>query len=201
MKLIILGTPRWPNLLQKKANKEATTEKIAILNQAAGGNRLLHDGLGPNAVSRIDRDVLAQPGIQYAMIFEGVNDIGVASPDPNSQAEIGDQLIVAFKQIATRVQAAGILFGGATITPFGSPASSNYTQPYSNTEREKTRQRVNSFIRHSGTFDFVLDFDRVLQDPQDSSLLLENFDSGDHLHPNELGYQAIARYFPLDVLS
>ncbi|CAI7628942.1 unnamed protein product [Penicillium manginii] len=179
-------------------NREKATEKIAILNQAAGGNRILHDSLGPNAFSRIDRDVLAQPGVKYAMIFEGVNDIGVAGPDVSSQAEIGDQLIMAFQQIAARVQAVGILFGGATITPFGTPASSNYTQPYSDSEREKTRQKVNSFIRNSGIFDFVLDFDHVLHDPQNQSVLLGKFDSGDHLHPNEAGYQAIVDYFPSD---
>lgn len=182
-------------------NIHQATSDIAVLNQAAGGNRILHDSLGPNAVSRIDRDVLAQPGIQYAMIFEGVNDIGVASPDVNSQNEIGDQLIVAFKQIATRVQTAGIVFGGATITPFGTPASSNYTQPYSDPQREKTRQRINAFIRNSGIFDFVIDFDRVLRDAEDPSVLYDEFDSGDHLHPNEAGYQAIAQYFPLDIFK
>lgn len=156
--------------------------------------------MGPNAVSRIDRDVLAQPGIKYAMIFEGVNDIGVAGADVKSQAEIGDQLIMAFQQIALRVQAAGIVFGGATITPFGTPTNSNYTQPYSDTEREKTRQRINHFIRNSGVFKFVLDFDRVLHDSQDQSVLLGKFDSGDHLHPNEAGYQAIADYLPIDFL-
>lgn len=181
-------------------HQHEATAAIAILNQAAGGNRILHDSLGPNVVSRIDRDVLAQSGVRYAMIFEGVNDIGVADPDVKSQMEIGDQLIVAFEQIATRVQTAGIRFCGATITPFGTNPSSNYTQPYSNAEREKTRQRINSFIRYGEIFDCVLDFDRVVRDPQDPSLLLEKFDSGDHLHPNEEGYQAIADYFPLKIL-
>lgn len=192
---------RWPDLVQKKINQDKNIPKVAILNQAAGGNRILHDSLGPNAVSRIDRDVLAQSGVQYAMIFEGVNDIGVAEPDFKSQAEIGDQIITAFRQIATRVQAVGISFGAATISPFGTRASSNYTQPYSNAEREKTRQRVNDFIRNDEAFDFVLDFDRVLRDPEDQTVLLNEFDSGDHLHPNEVGYQAIADYFPLDLFQ
>ena len=133
------------------------------------------------------------------MIFEGVNDIGVAESDPKSQAEIGDQIIIALRQIATRVRTAGISFGAATISPFGTPPDSNYTQPYSSAEREKTRQRVNDFIRNDGVFDFVLDYDRVLRDPQDQSVLLNEFDSGDHLHPNVAGYQAIADYFPLDL--
>ncbi|OQE19119.1 hypothetical protein PENSTE_c016G06068 [Penicillium steckii] len=190
---------RWPDLVQKKINQDEKIPKIGILNQAAGGNRILHDGLGPNAVSRIDRDVLAQSGVQFAMIFEGVNDIGVAESDPKSQAEIGDQIIIALRQIATRVRTAGISFGAATISPFGTPPDSNYTQPYSSVEREVTRQRVNNFIRNDGVFDFVLDFDRVLRDPQDQSVLLNEFDSGDHLHPNVAGYQAIADYFPLDL--
>ncbi|KAJ5086168.1 hypothetical protein N7532_010939 [Penicillium argentinense] len=190
---------RWPDLLQRRMRQHDATANIAILNEAAGGNRILHDSLGPNAVSRVDRDVLAQPGVQYAMIFEGVNDIGVAGPNEQSQKEIGDQLLVAYQQIATRVQAAGIPFFGATITPFGTSPDSNYTQPYSNVEREKTRQRVNTFIRHSGVFDAVLDFDRVVRDPQAPSQLLSQFDSGDHLHLNAAGCQAIANDFPLGI--
>lgn len=177
--------------------KHPATRSIATLNQAAGGNRILHDGLGPNVISRIDRDVLAQPNVKYVMIFEGVNDIGVAATDVLAQTEIGDRLIVAYRQIATRVHAAGLPFFGATITPFGTPSTSNYTQPYSNPEREKTRQRINSFIRESGVFDAVLDFDRVVRDPEAPSQLLAQYDSGDHLHPNEAGYHALADYFPL----
>lgn len=181
--------------------KHRLTENISILNQAAGGNRILHDGLGPNVVSRIDRDLLAQPNVQYAMIFEGVNDIGVAATDVQSQTEIGNRLIVAYQQIASRVHAAGLPLFGATITPFGTSPSSNYTQPYTNAERERTRQRINTFIRESGVFDAVLDFDSVLRDPDAPSQLLARYDSGDHLHPNVAGYQALANYFPLSVFS
>ena len=179
--------------------KHNSTSNIAILNQAAGGNRILQDGLGPSVVSRLDRDVLAQSGVEFAMIFEGVNDIGVADADTVSQAEIERRLISAYKQIATRVHALGILFFGATITPFGSSATSDYLQPYSGAVRERTRQNVNAFIRESGVFDAVLDFDRVLRDPQAPDQLLGQYDSGDHLHPNVAGYQALADYFPLEV--
>lgn len=181
--------------------KHQSTKSISILNQAAGGNRILHDGLGPNVISRMDRDVLAQPNVKYAMIFEGVNDIGVADSDVQSQTEIGDRLIVAYQQVATRVHTAGLPFFGATITPFGTPPSSNYTQPYSNAEREKTRQRINAFIRVSDVFDAVLDFDRVLRDPNAPSQLLARYDSGDHLHPNVVGYQALADYFSLSLFQ
>ncbi|EAW11723.1 SGNH/GDSL hydrolase family protein [Aspergillus clavatus NRRL 1] len=192
---------RWPDRLNLRMQKHRPTSSIALLNQAAGGNRILADGLGPNTLSRIDRDVLAHSGVRYAMIFEGVNDIGVAADEAAAQKDIGDRLLVAYAQIATRVQAAGIPIFGATVTPFGSPASSNYTQPYSGVEREKTRQRVNEWIRSSGVFDAVLDFDKALRDPRAPDQLAERFDSGDHLHPNVKGYQALADYFPLNVFD
>lgn len=191
----------WSDLLLARMEKHKPTSNIAILNQAAGGNRILQDGLGPNVISRLDRDVLAQSGVQYAMIFEGVNDIGGADSDAATQAEIEKKLVAAYKQIATRVHASGIPVFGATITPFGSSATSDYVQPYSSTERERTRQRINEFIRQSGVFDAVLDFDRVLRDPDAPSQLLEKYDSGDHLHPNVAGYQALADYFPLGVFE
>ncbi|KAJ5296184.1 hypothetical protein N7508_011005 [Penicillium antarcticum] len=192
---------RWPDLLLRKMQKHDSTLNIATLNQAAGGNRILQDGLGPSVLSRIDRDVLAQSGVQYAMIFEGVNDIGVANNDTATQVEIEKQLVAAYRQIVTRIHALGIPVFGATITPFGSPSTSDYAQPYSHPVRENTRQRINTFIRESGVFDAVLDFDRVLRDPTAPSQLLEKYDSGDHLHPNVAGYQALADYFPLDIFS
>ncbi|CAG7921083.1 unnamed protein product [Penicillium olsonii] len=190
----------WPDLLLRKLQKHDSTSRISISNQAAGGNRILQDGLGPNVLSRLDRDVLAQSGVRFAMIFEGVNDIGVADPDTTSQLEIEERLIAAYRQIATRIHAVGIPVFGATITPFGSSSTSDYIQPYSSPVREKTRQRINTFIRKSGIFDAVLDFDRVLRDPLAPGQLLEKYDSGDHLHPNVAGYQALADYFPLEIL-
>ncbi|KAJ5207487.1 Esterase SGNH hydrolase-type subgroup [Penicillium cf. griseofulvum] len=195
------GNNRWPDLLLARMQKHRPTSNIAILNQAAGGNRILQDGLGPNVISRLDRDVLAQSGVRYAMIFEGVNDIGVAASDTATQAEIEKKLVAAYTQIATRVHALGIPVFGATIPPFGSSPTSDYEQPYSSVEREKTRQQINKFIRQSGVFDAVLDFDRALRDPHAPSQLLEKYDSGDHLHPNVAGYQALADYFPLGVFE
>ena len=146
---------RWPNLLFARLQKSSRTNEIAIVNQAAGGNRVLIDGLGPNALGRIDRDVLAHPGVKYAMIFEGVNDIGTAATTPEAQAVVYDGLVQAYKQMVTRIHSFGIPVFGATITPFSAP--SNFTgQPYSDPEREKTRQKVNKFIRESGTFDAVV---------------------------------------------
>ena len=176
----------------------SATSNIAVLNQAAGGNRVLEDGLGPNALGRIDRDVLAQSGIKYAMIFEGVNDIGVAAPTAAAQQQIGDQLIEAFKQIRTRVHAFGIPIFAATITPFLSTPNSTI-QAYSDATREVTRQRVNNWIKMSGNFDAVVDFASIVADPRNQSILNPIYDSGDFLHPNVAGYQAIANAFPLSI--
>ncbi|KDR70251.1 hypothetical protein GALMADRAFT_214686 [Galerina marginata CBS 339.88] len=190
---------RWPDLVLAKMQKTPATLNIAVVNQAAGGNRILNDGLGPNALGRIDRDVLAQSGIKYAMIFEGVNDIGTASTSVADQQVVGDRVIQAFKQIAARVHAFQIPIFAATITPFSAPNST--IQPYSDPNREATRQRVNTFIRTSGIFDAVVDFDAILKDPKIPSQLNPNFNSGDFLHPNVAGYQAVADAFPLSIFS
>ncbi|GAE00179.1 extracellular GDSL-like lipase/acylhydrolase [Paecilomyces variotii No. 5] len=192
---------RWPDLVLAKMQRNPSTSSIAVLNQAAGGNRILHDGLGPNVISRVDRDVLAQSGIKYAMIFEGVNDIGVANADPVNQTLIGDRLISAYEQIAARIHAFEIPIFAATITPFGTPANSSVVQPYSSPVREQTRQRINAWIRTSGVFDAIVDFDEIVRDPNNPSQLAPQYDSGDHLHPNVAGYQAIADAFPLSLFS
>jgi lysophospholipase L1-like esterase len=182
----------WPDLVLAKMQRNPNTSSIAVLNQAAGGNRILHDGLGPNVISRVDRDVLAQSGIKYAMIFEGINDIGVANPDSTNQTLVGYRLISAYEQIVARVHTFGIPIFAATITPFGTPENSSVIQPYSSPVREQTRQRINAWIRTSGMFDAVIDFDAIVRNPESISELAPQYDSGDHLHPNFAGYQAIA---------
>jgi lysophospholipase L1-like esterase len=180
--------------------KNRSTQNIAVANQAAGGNRILNDGLGPNALGRIDRDVLAQSNVKFAMIFEGVNDIGTADVTQEAQDEVFNQLLLAYKQIITRVHAFGIPIFAATITPFSAPANTTI-QPYSNPVREMTRQKINSWIRTSGAFDAVMDFDVVVRNPNIPSQLDPAFNSGDFLHPNVAGYHAIANSFPLDVFA
>ncbi|KAF8200192.1 SGNH hydrolase-type esterase domain-containing protein [Pholiota molesta] len=189
---------RWPDLVLAKMQKNPATKNIAVVNQAAGGNRILADGLGPNAFGRIERDVLAQSGIKYAMIFEGVNDIGTADATEAAQQLVGDRLIWAFKQIVARLKTANLPVFAATITPFsGDPT----VQPYSSPVREATRHRVNAFIRTSGIFDAVVDLDKIVGDPANPSQLNPQFDSGDFLHPNVAGYQAIADAFPLGIFT
>jgi lysophospholipase L1-like esterase len=189
---------RWPDLLHVRLQKSASTRQISIANQAAGGNRILNDGLGPNALGRIDRDVLSHPGVKYTMIFEGVNDIGTADTTVAAQNAVYDSLIQAYKQMVTRIHAFGIPVFGATITPFSAPA--NFTgQPYSHPERERTRTRVNKWIRESGVFDEVVDFDAMLRDPVIPSQLKSEYDSGDYLHPGVPGYQHLADEFPVGI--
>lgn len=190
---------RWPdNVLRRLQAPNATDfqKNIALINEAAGGNRVLADGLGPNAFGRVDRDVLAQSGITYAMIFEGVNDIGTANTDIASQQAVGDQLLAAFDQMISMVHAKGIPIFGATITPFGGDG-----QAYSDANREATRQRVNTWIRTSGRYDGVVDFDAAVRNPANVTELNPLYDSGDHLHPNPLGYQVMANAFDLDLFE
>ncbi|CAL5873593.1 uncharacterized protein PFLUO_LOCUS7874 [Penicillium psychrofluorescens] len=179
---------------------------ISILNQAAGGNRVLADGLGPNVLSRLDRDILSHSGVQYVLIFEGVNDIGVAEANEESQKIIGDRLIAAYTQIATRVHAHGISIFAATITPFGRrkgeiviDAEAEGFSPYSDPLREVTRQRINEWMRRTEVFDAVIDFDKTLRDKDDTSILAKEFDSGDRLHPNAKAFKALADAFPLHI--
>ncbi|KAF3220670.1 hypothetical protein TWF679_008865 [Orbilia oligospora] len=195
------GNNRWPDLLLRNMQKKHFTRQISVINQAAGGNRILNDGLGPNAQGRIERDVLAQPGTKYVMIFEGVNDIGTAPATKEAQEVVYQRLVLAFQQIATRVHAFKLPIFAATITPFGSPNPS--LQPYSAPERENTRLRINDWIRKSKgkVFDAVIDFDAFLRDPKNATQLNPPYDSGDQLHPSLAGYQYIADKFPLDLFD
>ncbi|PVI04432.1 hypothetical protein DM02DRAFT_624927 [Periconia macrospinosa] len=191
---------RWPDLLHTRLQTSPGTSTIAISNQAAGGNRILADGLGPNALGRIERDVLSHPGVRYAMVFEGVNDIGTAATTAAAQDAVYAGLTQAYAQIVTRIHALGIPVFGATITPFSAPA--NFTgQPYSHPAREATRVKINKFIRESGVFDAVVDFDEMLRDPAIPSQLSKEYDSGDYLHPGVKGYQHLADEFPVELFE
>jgi lysophospholipase L1-like esterase len=195
---------RWPDLLYARMAQDPATSDIAVINEAAGGNCILTDGpttgcLGPNALGRLDRDVLAQSGVKYAMIFEGVNDIGTASTNATAQDEIYNRLIQAYEQMITRVHTFGIPFFGATITPFMAPNST--IQPYSQPAYDVTRQRVNAWIRTSGKFDAVFDFDAVVRDRANPQQIAPQYNSGDYLHMNPAGYQAIADSIDLGVFQ
>jgi lysophospholipase L1-like esterase len=184
--------------------ENGATSNIAVINQAAGGNRILADGLGPAAQGRVERDVLAHPSVGFSMIFEGVNDIGTAPFTTEAQAIVVQQLIEAFKQMITRIHTNGIPMFAATITPFGSPSNLNGStviQAYDDPHSEVSRQAINNWIRTSGAFDGVVDFDAVVRDPKNHSKLAPQFDSGDGLHPTPAGYKAMADAIPLSWFS
>lgn len=193
------GNNRWPDLLAERMRDHPFASHIAIINQAAGGNRVLTHLKGPNVLSRLDRDVLAQPGVRYLLVFEGVNDIGTAAPDAAEQAAVGKRLIWAYGQIVSRAHSLGIPVLGATIPPFGAPSTAS--QPYAVPTMDETRRDVNDWIRTSGIFDAVVDFDALLRDPSNPSHLNPNYNSGDYLHPNVKAFAAMAEAFPLDVFE
>ncbi|PSN70200.1 SGNH hydrolase [Corynespora cassiicola Philippines] len=190
---------RWPDLLLSRLHSSPNPNhtKIAICNQAAGGNRVLKDGLGPSLLSRYSRDALTQPGTKWLLIFEGVNDIGNEPTSPAAQTAVGSALMSAFEKIAGDARAAGAVAVGATIAPFGAPSAA--LQGYSDPERERTRRRVNEWILGSGVFDHVVDFGGVLESKSTPGQLDQRFNGGDYLHPNGVGYKALADAFPLDI--
>ena len=187
------GNDRWPDRLLARLQADRRLNDVAVLNQAAGGNRVLNDGLGPNALSRLDRDVLAQSGVRWLIVFEGVNDIGTAAATPDAQKQVTDDLIAAYDQFVVRAHAQGIRVYGATITPFG--GNTGYDDP--DGLREASRQAVNRWIRTAHRFDAVIDLDRAALDPANPRALLPAYDTGDHLHLNPAGYQALADAVPL----
>jgi lysophospholipase L1-like esterase len=185
------GNDRWPDQLLGRLRADPRTANVAVINQGAGGNRVLNDGLGPSALSRLDRDILAQPGVRWLIVFIGVNDIGTAGATKGEQAQVAKDLIDAYDQIMTRVQAHDIQVVLATLPPFGG----NDTYDDAGGWREGARHIVNSWIRASGPF---LDFDAVTRDPADPARLLAAVDTGDHLHLNPAGYQRLAAAVPLE---
>ncbi|CAA7260539.1 unnamed protein product [Cyclocybe aegerita] len=190
---------RWPDLLLARLQKNGLTN-IAVCNQAAGGNRVLADGLGPSLLSRYKRDALDQPGVKWILIFEGVNDLGTGAANSDTQTQIANRLIAAFEQIAADAKAKGVKVFGATITAFSAPGGASQ-QGYSDPTREAARQTVNNWILTSGTYDAVIDFDKFLRDPSTPSQLAQQYHGGDYLHPNVAGYQHLADMFPLEIFN
>ena len=194
------GNDRWPDVLAKRLLGTPATRTVSVLNHGIGGNRLLLDGLGPNALARFDRDVVAQTGVRYVIVFEGVNDLGTLTRDaPASVAEhkaLVERIESAYEQMIVRAHAHGIRVIGATITPYG---GSDYYHP--GAESEADRQAINQWIRDPKHFDALVDFDKVTRDPARPDHLNAALDSGDHLHPSATGYKAMGEAIPLTLFS
>jgi lysophospholipase L1-like esterase len=194
------GNDRWTDVLAERLQATAATRGISVLNHGIGGNHLLTDGLGPNALARFDHDVLAQTDVRYVIVLEGVNDLGGLTREveaaPAAHAALLHRILGAYEQIIVRSHAHGIRAYGVTILPF---VGSDYYHPPAATEAD--RQTINEWIRAAGHFDAVIDFDKVTRDPQHLERLLPAYDCGDHLHPNPAGYRAMGEAVPLPLFE
>ena len=186
---------RWPDVLARRLQADKKTNKLGILNEGIGGNRILHDTTGPSALARFDRDVIAQSGVKYVVILESINDIGHAT-DPNKPYDVvtAQDLIVGLGQLATRAHTHGIKVIGATLTPF---VGAKYQSPAG----EAMRQAVNQWIRTTNQFDAVIDFDKLTTDPTHPGMFQPLDDSGDHLHPGDYGYKTMGESIDLKLFT
>jgi len=186
---------RWPDGLAVRLQAGTATSHVGVLNEGISGNRLLHDSTGPSALSRLDRDVLAQSNAKYLIVAIGTNDIGrTFFPVRPNEEVTAEQIIWGYQQLVLRAHARGIKVYGTTLNPFG---GAGYFSPAG----ETMRQAVNAFVKTSGVFDGVIDFDIVTRDPAHPETLLPTYDSGDHLHPNDAGYKAMGDAIDLKLFT
>jgi len=177
----------WPTLLASRLASGKSTAMLGVLNLGISGNRVLRDVAGTNALARFDRDVLARAGVHWMILLEGINDITFSAIPgiPPGQAVTAEDLIWGYRQIIESAHLHGIKVAGATILPVEGVAT--YTE-----SGEAVRQAVNQWIRTSGAFDAIIDFDALTRDPEHPKRLRSEFDSGDHVHPNDAGNHAMA---------
>jgi len=183
----------WPSFLAQRLQANPATANLAVVNHGISGNRLLRDGAGVNALARFDRDVLGQAGVKWMTILEGINDIGVGMRTP-AEAVSTDDIIGAYRQMIERAHEHGIKVIGCTLTPYQGAA-------YYSDAGETVREAVNQWIRTSGAFDAVVDFDMVTRDPANPKQIRMDMNIRDHLHPNDAGYKAMAEAFDLAVFG
>ena len=180
---------RWPDYLAVRLRADPALAAVAVVNAGIGGNRVLNDNFGPSAQARFDRDALDQPGARWIVLLEGINDIGGSGQPSTPKDDVSaEQIIDGMKSLITRAHAKGVKIYGATLTPFN---GANW--PYHSSRNEQKRQAVNAWIRGGGAFDGVADFDKAIQDPAHPDRMLSAYDSGDHLHPNGAGFEAMAK--------
>ncbi len=198
---------RWPDLLAERLLAEPGRRESGVLNLGIAGNRLLHDPnpppgsdaenyaafFGQSALRRFDRDVAAQPGARYVVVLLGVNDLGhPGTTAPADETVTAAEIIDAHRQLIARAHAVGMAIYGGTILPFKDDTLGFYSEV-----NEAKRQAVNAWMRTSGEYDAVIDFDAAMRDPGDPRRLRAAYDSGDHLHPNDDGMAAMAAAIPL----
>jgi lysophospholipase L1-like esterase len=198
----------WPSQLAKRLGSAGPGTRIAVINKGISGNRVLHDGAGVSALARLDRDLLAEPGVAGMIVLESINDIGwpyikVAAPKGSDSSDYflfadqkvsAQELRVGLLQLIERAHERGIKVYGATLTPF--EGVNTYTA-----EGEAIRQDLNRWMRTGGAFDAVVDFDAAVRDPEHPTQLRADYDCGDHIHPSDAGYKAMAAAIDLALLK
>ncbi len=194
---------RWPDILAGRLLARHGHKEVSVADEGIGGNRILHDAsanvrFGVSALARFDRDVLAQPGVKYVIVLEGINDIGHAGTSaPESETVSAEDMIAGLRQLIERAHEKGVLIFGATLTPFEGTVFKGYFTP----EKEVKRKAVNEWIRTGHAFDGVIDFDRAVRDPDHPDRMRADFDGGDHLHPGDAGYKAMGEAIDLKLFQ
>ena len=192
---------RWPDHLARRL--DGANMPMGVLNLGIAGNRVLSDGLGVNALARFDRDVLTQAGVTHVVVLEGINDVGLALNNiglPRSEPRpTAEEIIFGHQQLIARAKSRGLTIYGATFLPFEG-TSLAVIPNYWSAEGEATRRAVNDWIRTSGAYDGVVDFEAAVQNPDAPTRIRSRYDSGDGLHPGDVGYAAMAEAVDLDLL-
>jgi lysophospholipase L1-like esterase len=184
----------WPTLLAKRLAADKRTQHVGVVNQGISGNQLLRNGAGVSMLARFDRDILARPGVRWVVLLAGINDINFRSRAGTTTPLTPEELIAGYEQIIERCHSHGIRIVGATITP-------QEGQTTATAAGEAIRQAVNAWIRTSGRFDAVVDFDAAIRDPARPARMKAEFDPGDHIHPNDRGNEAMAAAFDLALFA
>ncbi len=189
------GNHRWPDQLARRLDARNDGRPFGVINQGIGGNRILHDDVGESGLRRFDRDVLAQTGVTHVIIMLGTNDLR----NSNGKAEevvTAEGMIQGLQQLALRAQLRGIKVFGATILTW---ENETFDGGRYSPSGEKERQALNTWIRKSGTFDAVIDFEAAMRDPIHPTRMIPVFDNGDHLHPNDAGYERMGDIIDLNL--
>jgi len=184
---------RWPDDLAVRLHNNSATANLSVLDEGIGGNCVLINCIGPNALARFDRDVLSAPGVKYMIVLESINDIGSLHEPNNPGYKLSaEDLEQGLMQLVARAHQHGIRVIGATLTPYKGAG-------YFTEKGEQIREAVNTWILSGGAFDGVIDFDKATRDPANPLVFAAKDDSGDHLHPGDPGYQDMANSIDLSL--
>ena len=196
----------WPDVLaQRLSERDGEFRATAVINEGISGNQLLRNGAGTSVLGRFDRDVLATPGLTHIVMLIGINDIGIGGiqipgqDGPPTAMRTAGEIIAGYRQVIARAHSMSppVTVYGATLTPFEGTAFPGYYSP----QKDEVRMAVNEWIRTSGEFDAVIDFDLAIRDPDHPSRLVPEYDSGDKLHPGDAGYKRMADSIDLSLFE